>query len=235
MPPSPRQARRRPPARRSPATSRARGAARRRGASRRRHRDPLRSHRLLRGTARRCPGAQLARARHGCSERLQASGSRPHFVHVSTAYVADRDAGVVHEDGLPHHARRRPSTPRRCSTRPASGAREAERESREPPERRRRFAKAASKDAARRPGLDAAARAEDLRRRWVQQRLSVAGRAQAAGGRLARHLRLLEGARRTAAARALGARRRSSARRSSSRRWSGRSRAGWTASRSPTR
>ena len=28
-------------------------------------------------------------------------GSRPHFVHVSTAYVADRQSGEVAEDGLP--------------------------------------------------------------------------------------------------------------------------------------
>lgn len=36
-------------------------------------------------------------------DSLRAAGSRPHFVHVSTAYVADcRSAALIHEDGLPH-------------------------------------------------------------------------------------------------------------------------------------
>src|SRR4051794_32965963 len=35
---------------------------------------------------------------------LLEAGSSPHFVHVSTAYVADRASGVVLEDGFSHHA-----------------------------------------------------------------------------------------------------------------------------------
>lgn len=36
-------------------------------------------------------------------DSLRAAGSRPHFVHVSTAYAADcKTTDVVHEDGLPH-------------------------------------------------------------------------------------------------------------------------------------
>jgi nucleoside-diphosphate-sugar epimerase len=109
---------------------------------------------------------------------LQASGSTPHFVHVSTAYVADRDTGVVHEEGLPHHAVEA-LDPEALLASARKWRAEAERES-ATADRRRRFEKAAEQDAARRAGVDPAARAEDLRRRWVQQRLSMAGRAQAA-------------------------------------------------------
>src|SRR5215218_2073881 len=35
---------------------------------------------------------------------LRAAGSDPYVVHVSTAYVADCQVEVVHEDGLPHPA-----------------------------------------------------------------------------------------------------------------------------------
>ena len=35
--------------------------------------------------------------------RLEESGSDPEMVHVSTAYVADRQSGRVLEDGVPHH------------------------------------------------------------------------------------------------------------------------------------
>jgi thioester reductase-like protein len=37
-------------------------------------------------------------------ERLRRAGSEPHFVHVSTAYVADRTSGEIDEDGVVHHA-----------------------------------------------------------------------------------------------------------------------------------
>ena len=36
--------------------------------------------------------------------RLRDSGSEPELVHVSTAYVADRQSGRVLEDGVSHHA-----------------------------------------------------------------------------------------------------------------------------------
>ena len=114
-------------------------------------------------------------------ERLLQSGSRPHFVHVSTAYVADRRSGVVNEDGVTHHALA-DLDPEDLLAAAAEWRAAAERESRAEG-RLRDFAKAAERDAARRPGLDATARAEEARARWVQQRLSKLGRrhAQQAG------------------------------------------------------
>jgi nucleoside-diphosphate-sugar epimerase len=114
-------------------------------------------------------------------ERLLQSGSRPHFVHVSTAYVADRRSGVVNEDGVTHHALAG-LDPEELLASAAEWRAAAERESRTEG-RLRDFAKAAERDAARRPGLDATARAEEARSRWVQQRLSRLGRrhAQEAG------------------------------------------------------
>jgi alcohol-forming fatty acyl-CoA reductase len=108
---------------------------------------------------------------------LRASGSQPHFVHVSTAYVADRDAGIVREDGLPHHAVTG-LDPEALLAAAREWRVEAERDSCAAP-RRRRFEKAARRDAARRAGIDAEARAEDLRRGWVQRRLTAQGRAKA--------------------------------------------------------
>jgi alcohol-forming fatty acyl-CoA reductase len=108
---------------------------------------------------------------------LTRSGSRPHFVHVSTAYVADRDAGTVREDGVPHHAVADLDPEALLSSARAWRA-EAEHDAADA-SRRQGFEKAARRDAARRPELDAAAHAEELRRRWVQQRLSRLGRAQA--------------------------------------------------------
>src|SRR6202040_2262052 len=107
-------------------------------------------------------------------ERLRRSGSRPHFVHVSTAYVADRRAGVVAEDGVPHHALA-DLDPDALLASAREWREEAERES-SAGRLSQSFAKAASRDAARRPDLDPELRAGALRRRWVQQRLSTAGR-----------------------------------------------------------
>jgi alcohol-forming fatty acyl-CoA reductase len=110
-------------------------------------------------------------------ERLLRAGSAPHFVHVSTAYVADRRSGEVSEDGLPHHALGA-LDPDLILADAREWRADAERESRADP-RASRFAKAAAKDAARREGLDAEERAEDLRRRWVLDRLSRQGRRRA--------------------------------------------------------
>jgi len=114
-------------------------------------------------------------------ERLRRAGSRPHFVHVSTAYVADRGSGEIDEDGLVHHALAG-LEPDRMLAEAQEWRAAAERESRADPQRSR-FAKAAQRDAARRSDLDPTDRAEDLRRRWVLERLSRQGRrwAQAAG------------------------------------------------------
>ena len=111
--------------------------------------------------------------------RLRDSGSEPELVHVSTAYVADRQSGRVLEDGVPHHGldgldpeellRDRPRLARRGRARIDRGAR-----------RRAEFAKAAqSATPARRTELDAAERAEELRRRWVREKLSRRSRRHA--------------------------------------------------------
>jgi nucleoside-diphosphate-sugar epimerase len=110
-------------------------------------------------------------------EHLEGAGSRPHFVHVSTAYVADRQSGEVAEDGLPHHAVTA-LNPVRMLEEARDWREAAERESRAEPQASR-FAKAARRDASMREGLDPAERAEELRRRWLLERLSRRGRRRA--------------------------------------------------------
>src|SRR5215207_10391535 len=110
-------------------------------------------------------------------ERLENAGSRPHFVHVSTAYVADRQSGEVSEDGLPHHAVS-DLDPERMLAEAREWREAAERESRAEPQASR-FAKAARRDASMRAGLDPAERAEELRGRWLLERLSRRGRRRA--------------------------------------------------------
>jgi nucleoside-diphosphate-sugar epimerase len=114
-------------------------------------------------------------------ERLRRAGSEPHFVHVSTAYVADRRSGEIDEDGLVHHALAG-LDPERMLAEAREWREEAERESRADPQHSR-FARSAERDASRRDDLDAGERAEEVRRRWVLERLSKRGRrwAQAAG------------------------------------------------------
>jgi fatty acyl-CoA reductase len=110
-------------------------------------------------------------------ERLRRAGSDPHFVHVSTAYVADRRSGEVLEDGLPHHALAG-LDPELMLAEARQWREAAELESRAEPQASR-FAKAAERDASMREGLDAAERAEELRRRWLLERLSRRGRRRA--------------------------------------------------------
>jgi alcohol-forming fatty acyl-CoA reductase len=110
-------------------------------------------------------------------EHLERAGSRPHFVHVSTAYVADRQSGEVAEDGLPHHAVT-DLDPERMLEEAREWREAAERESRAEPQASR-FAKAARRDASMREGLDPAERAEELRARWLLERLSRRGRRRA--------------------------------------------------------
>ena len=135
-------------------------------------------------------------------ERLESAGSRPHFVHVSTAYVADRQSGEVAEDGLPHHAVTDLDPERMLDE--ARGWREAaERESRAEPQASR-FAKAARRDASMREGLDPR-RARRGAARPLAPRAALATRPAAGdGGGLARHIRAQQGARRTPAERTLG-------------------------------
>jgi hypothetical protein len=110
-------------------------------------------------------------------EKLREAGSEPHFVHVSTAYVADRGSGTVSEDGIPHHGVSELDPDALLAE--ARALRESmERDSNLDPQRRR-FEAAARRDATRREGVDASERAEALRRRWVRDRLSRRGRRRA--------------------------------------------------------
>ncbi|HEX3324268.1 MAG TPA: SDR family oxidoreductase [Solirubrobacterales bacterium] len=105
---------------------------------------------------------------------LRDAGSDPYVVHVSTAYAADCHVEVVHEDGLPHPAvAGLDPQAMLAEARMWRGAVEAE--SRLPAELKH-FARLARHDAARKPGLDVEARAEELRDRWVRLKLSEQGR-----------------------------------------------------------
>jgi alcohol-forming fatty acyl-CoA reductase len=110
-------------------------------------------------------------------QRLREGGSDPELVHVSTAYVADRQSGRVLEEGLPHHGLAE-LDPEALLTEARRLREELERESNEEPQRSR-FAKAAERDASRRPDLDASERAEQLRQRWVREPLSRRSRRHA--------------------------------------------------------
>jgi alcohol-forming fatty acyl-CoA reductase len=109
--------------------------------------------------------------------RLRRAGSDPHFVHVSTAYVADRRSGRVDEDGLPHHAITA-LDPERLLAEAREEREDLERQSRADP-LSSGFAKAARRDAAAREGLDPGERAEELRGRWLLEELSRRGRRHA--------------------------------------------------------
>ena len=108
--------------------------------------------------------------------RLRAAGSDPYVVHVSTAYVADCQVEVVHEDGLPHPALAT-LDPRRCwLRRRLAGAGRGRVEAAGPAAA---FARQARHDAARKPELEVEARTEEVGRRWLAARLSELGRERA--------------------------------------------------------
>ncbi len=108
---------------------------------------------------------------------LARDGSEPHFVHVSTAYVADRRSGAVFEEGPPHQALAGIEIDELL----ASAKRWREAVEREAGAERlaHGFARSARRDAARRPGLNPSERAAQLRRRWIDDRLSARGRQEA--------------------------------------------------------
>lgn len=108
---------------------------------------------------------------------LRDAGADPYVVHVSTAYVAECHVPVVHEDGLPHPAVAT-LDPHAMLTEARSWREGVEAESLLSAEQKR-FVRQAARDAARKPELDAEARAEELRRRWVKQKLSERGREEA--------------------------------------------------------
>jgi alcohol-forming fatty acyl-CoA reductase len=112
---------------------------------------------------------------------LHDAGATPHFVHVSTAYVADAQVSLVAEDGPPH--------PGVGELEPialmgvARGWRQAAEEESNLPAQLREFKNLARREASSRPGMDAEDRAEELKARWVKQQLARRGRryAMAAG------------------------------------------------------
>jgi nucleoside-diphosphate-sugar epimerase len=107
-------------------------------------------------------------------EHLREGGSDPHFVHVSTAYVAPRRSGVVpEEETLPEAL-----DPDVLLAEGQAVHEDVEERSRLDP-LRRRFDKAAGRDAARRANLDQEGRAEELRARWVRETLAREGRRRA--------------------------------------------------------
>jgi alcohol-forming fatty acyl-CoA reductase len=110
---------------------------------------------------------------------LQAAGSNPHFIHVSTAYVADCRTATVREDDSPLPV---PLDPGQMMERAREWRVLAGRESRLAG-RERRFRRTAERDVAHARAADVPSRSEQLRRRWVAQHLAAKGRgfARAAG------------------------------------------------------
>jgi HAD superfamily hydrolase (TIGR01490 family) len=106
-------------------------------------------------------------------EAVAATGSRPHLVHVSTAYVAGVAKGVVPETSLEHDVDWREETEAAMSARRA-----VEAQSRKP-ELLDRFLARARREHGRAGPKVVAEHAEDRRRGWVRKRLVQYGRARA--------------------------------------------------------
>lgn len=106
-------------------------------------------------------------------EAIAASGSNPHVVHISTAYVAGARKGVVPEASLDH------TVDWRTELDSALAARvEVERDSRRPEALRKALAEARSEHGKAGP-QSAALAAEDARKDWVATRLVDYGRLRA--------------------------------------------------------
>ncbi|HXF57570.1 MAG TPA: HAD-IB family hydrolase [Actinomycetota bacterium] len=104
---------------------------------------------------------------------LAEAGSRPHLVHVSTAYVAGTKKGVVPEAPLEHDVSWRDELEAALEAR-----RSVEAASRKP-EMLERFLERARGEHGRAGPQEVAAAAEELRREWVDRRLVQYGRARA--------------------------------------------------------
>jgi HAD superfamily hydrolase (TIGR01490 family) len=106
-------------------------------------------------------------------EAVVASGSRPHLIHVSTAYVAGMTKGVVPEATLDHRVDWRAESDAAMSAR-----RQVEDASRKP-EILDRFMDKARSEHRRAGPIAVATAAEERRRDWVEKRLVQYGRARA--------------------------------------------------------
>jgi len=106
-------------------------------------------------------------------EAVLASGSRPHLLHVSTAYVAGLTKGIVSEESLVHRV------DWQAEATAAAAARAATEQASRRPEMLDHFTAAARKEHGRAGPQEVAASAEERRHRWVDRRLVEHGRARA--------------------------------------------------------
>jgi HAD superfamily hydrolase (TIGR01490 family) len=106
-------------------------------------------------------------------DAVRASGSRPHYVHVSTAYVAGRREGHVGEGRLDHRVDWRAEA--NAAERLRTQAEDASRT----PDQLAEFLREAEREHGRSGNLAVADDAERRRREWVTKRLVDAGRERA--------------------------------------------------------
>jgi alcohol-forming fatty acyl-CoA reductase len=106
-------------------------------------------------------------------EAVLASGSRPHLVHVSTAYVAGSTKGVVREAPLEHRVNWR------TEAGAAMAARQTVEDASRKPEMLDGFMARAHKEHRRAGPMAVARDAEERRQQWVDKRLIQYGRARA--------------------------------------------------------
>ena len=104
---------------------------------------------------------------------VEASGSRPHYVHVSTAYVAGRREGYVTEGRLEH------SVDWRAEAEAAVRVRAAVEDAARAPERLAEFFREAEQEHGHSGPMAVAADAERRRVEWVSKNLVDAGRERA--------------------------------------------------------
>src|SRR4051794_692526 len=104
---------------------------------------------------------------------VDASGSRPHYVHVSTAYVAGRREGYVTEGRLDH------SVDWRAEAAAALRVRDAVEDAARAPDRLAEFAREAEREHGHSGPMTVAADAERRRVEWAARQLVDAGRERA--------------------------------------------------------
>ena len=104
---------------------------------------------------------------------VHASGSRPHYVHVSTAYVAGRQEGHVTEGSLDHRV------DWRAEAAAAERLRVAAEDASRTPDQLAEFLREAEREQGHSGAIAVAHDAEHRRREWVSRRLVDAGRERA--------------------------------------------------------
>ena len=106
-------------------------------------------------------------------DAVRASGSTPHYIHVSTAYVAGRREGHVGEGRLDHHV------DWRAESAAAERLRAVVNDNSRAPERLEEFLREAEREHSRSGNLAVAEDADRRRREWVTKQLVDAGRERA--------------------------------------------------------